>query len=120
MSLHKCRDLKSECAKWAAQGECEENTDWMIDHCPKSCNVRDCDYWVEWGPEGRDYIVSRYEKEYDEDDDDEDEEEFEEEDDDEGEEEFDEDEEDKEDGDGSPDIPDWQASTDTDDSKQEL
>jgi len=30
-------DARSECVKWAAEGECEQNPGYMLEHCPQSC-----------------------------------------------------------------------------------
>ena len=34
----KCRDLSSNCATWAGDGECENNAPYMRENCPLSCN----------------------------------------------------------------------------------
>eukprot|EP00955_Chlamydomonas_euryale_P060283 357666-Chlamydomonas_euryale.AAC.1 len=32
-----CRDLEPGCTEWAKAGECEHNSAFMLDKCPKSC-----------------------------------------------------------------------------------
>ena len=61
-----CRDETAACAKWAAEGECERNADYMSDSCRRSCKLcgadakqvplpacRDlngeCSYWATMG-----------------------------------------------------------------------
>lgn len=34
-----CRDAEPNCASWQRQGQCEENPDHMLKHCPQSCGV---------------------------------------------------------------------------------
>ena len=34
-----CVDRVSDCKQWAAKGDCKRNKDYMIQHCPQSCDV---------------------------------------------------------------------------------
>jgi ShK domain-like len=34
-----CYDYRDQCSVWAAKGECQSNSKWMISHCPVSCNA---------------------------------------------------------------------------------
>ena len=34
-----CEDFYAKCSKWATDGECKSNRDWMNNNCRKSCNV---------------------------------------------------------------------------------
>ena len=38
-----CQDLLTECQFWAGERQCEENPDFMLRECPKSCNACDKD-----------------------------------------------------------------------------
>lgn len=38
---YKCRNMEPECSLWAAQGECEENADYMKINCAPACQTCD-------------------------------------------------------------------------------
>jgi len=42
-----CIDSYNECAKWASQGECQNNAGWMLRNCLKSCNSKNCDNGIQ-------------------------------------------------------------------------
>eukprot|EP00051_Salpingoeca_urceolata_P006350 m.84132 g.84132 ORF g.84132 m.84132 type:complete len:538 (+) comp14789_c1_seq1:181-1794(+) len=47
--LPACSDQDGMCEEWASQGECAKNEDWMLRHCPKTCQPSSCDKWAAEG-----------------------------------------------------------------------
>ena len=53
-----CRDLRSDCHRWAAEGGCTADPDYMLPHCPVSCGS--CDHRVVYNVTERFGLIEEY------------------------------------------------------------